>query len=112
MSKRKGRGSEMSPPPSPENVKSSSPDLPELLSSSSSSSSSSKSYSSKMIADEVTSMATKQDDNEEEYAKAVTKEMVLVGCPKCYMYVMSSEDEPKCPKCKTTVFLDLFGDED
>ncbi|XP_058776711.1 protein GL2-INTERACTING REPRESSOR 2-like [Vicia villosa] len=109
MSKRKSRESELSPPP-PESAKSLSPDLPELLSSSSSSSS--KSYSSKMIVHEVTSMATKQDDNEEEYAKAVTKEMVLVGCPKCYMYVMSSEDEPKCPKCKTTVFLDLFGDED
>ncbi|CAL5200602.1 unnamed protein product [Lathyrus oleraceus] len=109
MSKRKSRGSEWSPP-SPESGKSSSPNLPELLSSSSSSSS--KSYSSKMIVPEVTSMATKEEDNEEEYAKAVTKEMVLVGCPKCYMYVMSSEDEPQCPKCKTTVFLDLFGDED
>nr|KJB36293.1 hypothetical protein B456_006G151100 [Gossypium raimondii] len=24
--------------------------------------------------------------------------MVLVGCPRCLMYVMLSEDDPKCPK--------------
>ncbi|CBI30362.3 unnamed protein product, partial [Vitis vinifera] len=28
--------------------------------------------------------------------------MVLVGCPRCLMYVMLSEDDPKCPKCKST----------
>ncbi|KAF3585189.1 hypothetical protein F2Q69_00031908 [Brassica cretica] len=28
--------------------------------------------------------------------------MVLVGCPRCLMYVMLSQDEPKCPKCKST----------
>ncbi|PNX73517.1 hypothetical protein L195_g029419 [Trifolium pratense] len=64
---------------------------------------------------EVTSKPAKQD-SEEQYAKfnsVVTKEMVLVGCPRCFMYVMSSEVEPKCPKCETTtVFLDLFGQED
>jgi ABC-type ATPase with predicted acetyltransferase domain len=56
-----------------------------------------------------------KQDNEEQYAKstsAITKDMVLVGCPRCYMYVISSDVEPKCPKCKTTVFLDLFGEED
>ncbi|CAN7002001.1 unnamed protein product [Brassica rapa subsp. trilocularis] len=34
--------------------------------------------------------------------------MVLVGCPRCLMYVMLSQDEPKCPKCKSTVLLDFF----
>ncbi|CAN1306487.1 Protein GL2-INTERACTING REPRESSOR 1 [Linum perenne] len=33
--------------------------------------------------------------------------MVLVGCPRCLMYVMLSEDDPKCPKCKSTVLLDF-----
>jgi Zn finger protein HypA/HybF involved in hydrogenase expression len=81
---------------------------------SSCSSSSSKSYSSKLIFHEVTSKLTKQD-NEEQFAKSnstITKDMVLVGCPRCYMYVISSDVEPKCPKCKTTVFLDLFVEED
>ncbi|KAF7818826.1 serine/threonine-protein kinase pakG-like [Senna tora] len=36
--------------------------------------------------------------------------MVLVGCPRCLMYVMLSEDDPKCPKCKSTVLLDFLQD--
>ncbi|KAE8718982.1 putative CCR4-associated factor 1-like protein 11-like [Hibiscus syriacus] len=36
--------------------------------------------------------------------------MVLVGCPRCLMYVMLSEDDPKCPKCKSTVLLDFLRD--
>ncbi|KAJ4849370.1 hypothetical protein Tsubulata_010721 [Turnera subulata] len=36
--------------------------------------------------------------------------MVLVGCPRCLMFVMLSEDDPKCPKCKSTVLLDFFHD--
>ncbi|KAK8352276.1 hypothetical protein V6Z12_A05G084200 [Gossypium hirsutum] len=35
--------------------------------------------------------------------------MVLVGCPRCLMYVMLSEVDPNCPKCKSTVLLDLFS---
>ncbi|KAK4782706.1 hypothetical protein SAY86_007080 [Trapa natans] len=31
--------------------------------------------------------------------------MVLVGCARCLMYVMLSEDDPKCPRCKSTVLL-------
>ncbi|KAK4755226.1 hypothetical protein SAY87_008983 [Trapa incisa] len=31
--------------------------------------------------------------------------MVLVGCARCLMYVMLSEDNPKCPRCKSTVLL-------
>ncbi|XP_010558005.1 PREDICTED: uncharacterized protein LOC104826812 [Tarenaya hassleriana] len=37
-----------------------------------------------------------------------TTSMVLVGCPRCLMYVMLSEDDPKCPKCKSTVLLDFL----
>ncbi|MQM08110.1 hypothetical protein Taro_040959 [Colocasia esculenta] len=36
--------------------------------------------------------------------------MVLVGCPRCLMYVMLSEDDPRCPKCKSTVLLDFLRD--
>ncbi|GMI84785.1 hypothetical protein like AT5G06270 [Hibiscus trionum] len=38
------------------------------------------------------------------------KSMALVGCPRCLMYVMLSEDDPKCPKCKSTVLLDFLHD--
>ncbi|KAJ8552025.1 hypothetical protein K7X08_028468 [Anisodus acutangulus] len=37
-----------------------------------------------------------------------TISMMLVGCPRCLMYVMLSVDEPKCPKCKSTVLLDFI----
>lgn len=37
--------------------------------------------------------------------------LVLAGCPRCLMYVMLSEVNPKCPRCKSTVLLDfLSGD--
>ncbi|KAL0728539.1 hypothetical protein Bca4012_024632 [Brassica carinata] len=36
-----------------------------------------------------------------------TTSMVLVGCPRCLMYVMLSQDDPKCPKFKSTVLLDF-----
>ncbi|GAV66989.1 hypothetical protein CFOL_v3_10498 [Cephalotus follicularis] len=35
--------------------------------------------------------------------------MVLVGCPRCLMYVMISEVDPQCPKCKSTVLLDFLN---
>ncbi|KAE8673653.1 pentatricopeptide repeat-containing protein [Hibiscus syriacus] len=37
--------------------------------------------------------------------------MLLVGCPRCFMYVMLSEVNPKCPRCKSTVFLDFLNNE-
>ncbi|KAG6437206.1 hypothetical protein SASPL_102117 [Salvia splendens] len=36
--------------------------------------------------------------------------MMLVGCPRCLMYVMLSEEDPRCPKCKSTVLLDVIHD--
>lgn len=33
--------------------------------------------------------------------------MMLVGCPRCLMYVMLFQDDPKCPKCKSTVLLNF-----
>ena len=37
--------------------------------------------------------------------------MVLVGCPRCLMYVMLSDVDPKCPKCNSTVLLDFLNDD-
>ncbi|CAN4113993.1 unnamed protein product [Withania somnifera] len=34
--------------------------------------------------------------------------MVLVGCPRCLMYVMLAEADPRCPKCKSTCLLDVI----
>ncbi|KAF5447452.1 hypothetical protein F2P56_033006 [Juglans regia] len=40
------------------------------------------------------------------------RSMMLVGCPRCLMYVMLSEmADPKCPKCKSTVLLDFLKEE-
>ncbi|KAK9058692.1 hypothetical protein SSX86_023534 [Deinandra increscens subsp. villosa] len=36
--------------------------------------------------------------------------MMLVGCPRCLMYIMLAEDYLKCPKCKSTVLLDVIHD--
>ncbi|XP_044509470.1 protein GL2-INTERACTING REPRESSOR 1-like [Mangifera indica] len=47
-------------------------------------------------------------ENQDESPEATS--MVLVGCPRCLMYVMLSEDDPKCPKCKSTVLLDFLHD--
>lgn len=77
-------------PPSPKAAKSSSSG--EWLEfSSSSSSTSSVSYTSKMANEEGTCVNAPE-----------TKAMDLVVCPQCFMYVMLSEDNPKCPKCNTT----------
>ncbi|KAI6669774.1 hypothetical protein NL676_004659 [Syzygium grande] len=35
--------------------------------------------------------------------------MVVVGCPRCLMYVMLSEVDPKCPRCKSSVLLDFVN---
>ncbi|KAG0481052.1 hypothetical protein HPP92_011910 [Vanilla planifolia] len=35
------------------------------------------------------------------------KSMVLAGCPRCLIYVMLSEEDPKCPNCKSNVLLDF-----
>ncbi|KAJ0266281.1 Protein GL2-INTERACTING REPRESSOR 1 [Hirschfeldia incana] len=49
-----------------------------------------------------------QDESSVRYSSSPeTTSMVLVGCPRCLMYVMLSEDDPKCPKCQSTVLLDF-----
>ncbi|KAK2998248.1 hypothetical protein RJ639_023559 [Escallonia herrerae] len=34
--------------------------------------------------------------------------MVLVGCPRCLWYVFLAEKDPRCPKCGSTVLLDVL----
>ncbi|CAN8237150.1 unnamed protein product [Cochlearia groenlandica] len=55
------------------------------------------------------SCVSSEMDQDETYSTSpeATSSMVLVGCPRCLMYVMLSEDDPKCPKCKSTVLLDF-----
>ncbi|XP_072950480.1 protein GL2-INTERACTING REPRESSOR 1 [Typha angustifolia] len=36
--------------------------------------------------------------------------MVLAGCPRCLMYVMLLEEDPKCPRCKSSVILHFHRD--
>ncbi|TKY48671.1 hypothetical protein E2542_SST26093 [Spatholobus suberectus] len=107
MSKRKNPGLELRPP-SRQAAQSSSGEQPEF---SSSSSSSSVSYSSKMPNEGTCVFPPDAEDNVERANAPETKAMPLVGCPRCFMYVMLSEVDPKCPKCKSTVFLEFFKDE-
>lgn len=37
--------------------------------------------------------------------------LILMGCTRCLIYVMVSEADPKCPKCKSSsYFVDVFRD--
>ncbi|CAD5178709.1 unnamed protein product [Musa acuminata subsp. malaccensis] len=64
---------------------------------SSSSSSSSRSPPSSCVSSE----------GEQKLGSPEATSMVLAGCPRCLMYVMLSEKDPKCPKCNSTVLLDF-----
>ncbi|KAI3706547.1 hypothetical protein L6452_24361 [Arctium lappa] len=56
--------------------------------------------------DELTTTELRYSSSPEE-----TTSMMLAGCPRCLMYVMLAEEEyPKCPKCKSTVLLDVVFD--
>ncbi|KAJ0263823.1 Protein GL2-INTERACTING REPRESSOR 2 [Hirschfeldia incana] len=54
------------------------------------------------------SCVSSETNQEEMETSQTTISMVLVGCPRCLMYVMLSQDSAKCPKCKSTVLLDFF----
>ncbi|KAG6401605.1 hypothetical protein SASPL_138469 [Salvia splendens] len=50
-----------------------------------------------------------QQDEQLCYSTSPTaKMMMLVGCPRCLMYVMLSEEDPRCLKCKSSVLLDIM----
>jgi hypothetical protein len=36
--------------------------------------------------------------------------MVLAACPRCFIYVMLPQDDPRCPQCKSPVLLDFLQD--
>ncbi|KAF8006945.1 hypothetical protein BT93_K1059 [Corymbia citriodora subsp. variegata] len=64
--------------------------------------------SSSCLSLEVNSGEFSPLDNSSDNSPAVAS-MVLVGCQRCLMYVMiSKEVYLKCPKCKSTVLLDIF----
>ncbi|KAG4961142.1 hypothetical protein AAZX31_13G295800 [Glycine max] len=112
MCKRKSPGSELRPPSRPTSPElsssTSSGEWPEF--SSSSPSASSASYTSKMPKEGICVYFPEAEEENVQRANAApeTKAMDLVGCPRCFMYVMLSEADPKCPKCKSTVFLEFF----
>ncbi|KAI4310587.1 hypothetical protein MLD38_035556 [Melastoma candidum] len=57
----------------------------------------------------VSSEADNGDDGGLRYSKSPeATSMVLAGCPRCLMYVMLSEEDPRCPKCKSPVMLDFL----
>lgn len=48
--------------------------------------------------------------NQDHSSPETTSSMILVGCPRCLMYLMLPEDEyPTCPKCNTTALLDVLA---
>ncbi|KAG9160454.1 hypothetical protein Leryth_008840 [Lithospermum erythrorhizon] len=50
------------------------------------------------------------NNNDDNSTTETTLSMVLVGCPNCLLYVMLSEKDPKCPKCKSSVLLNVSQD--
>ncbi|KAJ3675124.1 hypothetical protein LUZ60_004166 [Juncus effusus] len=46
--------------------------------------------------------------SENEQGSPEATSMVLAACPRCFMYVMLSEDDPRCPKCKHPVLLNFL----
>ncbi|TKY50796.1 hypothetical protein E2542_SST22302 [Spatholobus suberectus] len=34
--------------------------------------------------------------------------LIAMGCARCFMYVMVSKADPKCPKCKNPKLIDKF----
>ncbi|KAJ9188631.1 hypothetical protein P3X46_000011 [Hevea brasiliensis] len=57
-------------------------------------------------------VSSESDQGMSNYASSLeTSSMMLVGCPRCLMYVMLSDVNPKCPKCKSTVLLNVLSDD-
>ncbi|KAJ6937452.1 hypothetical protein NC652_011942 [Populus alba x Populus x berolinensis] len=54
--------------------------------------------------------SSEHEDMTVDYPRSiVTTPMLVAGCPRCLMYVLLSEVDPKCPKCKSTVLLDFLS---
>lgn len=67
------------------------------------------SYSSDLTC-EISLFPKGKEESPKQINRTVIKAMALVGCPRCFLYVMTSEEDPNCPKCNsTTSFLDVFA---
>ncbi|KAM7507392.1 hypothetical protein LguiA_017845 [Lonicera macranthoides] len=55
-----------------------------------------------------TSCLSVNSDVNSSSTEATSSSMMLVGCPRCLMYVMLAKEDPKCLKCKSTVLLDFL----
>ncbi|GAY61220.1 protein GL2-INTERACTING REPRESSOR 1 [Citrus sinensis] len=70
------------------------------------------SYSWEVVSPESSCVSSEPEEMTDAAAAIhVTTSMVLAGCPRCLMYVMLSDANPKCPKCKSTVLLDFLNEE-
>ncbi|KAK2653329.1 hypothetical protein Ddye_013185 [Dipteronia dyeriana] len=71
------------------------------------------SVSSWEMSPEGSCLSSEPEDTTMHYASNpdTATSMVLAGCPRCFMYVMSSDVDPKCPKCKSNVLLDFLNDD-
>lgn len=51
-----------------------------------------------------------QKRNPDEILQGAVKfpSLILKGCCRCKMYVMVSEVKPQCPKCKSSVLINIF----
>ncbi|KAH6798899.1 hypothetical protein C2S51_035383 [Perilla frutescens var. frutescens] len=62
----------------------------------------------------TSSCVSSELNQQDEYLRYSTSpeatSMMLVGCPRCLMYVMLAEEDPRCPKCKSSVLLDIIHD--
>ncbi|XP_059627039.1 protein GL2-INTERACTING REPRESSOR 1-like [Cornus florida] len=47
------------------------------------------------------------DETQRYSSSPETTSMMLAGCPRCLVYLMLSKEDPRCPKCKSTVLLDF-----
>ncbi|GKV34976.1 hypothetical protein SLEP1_g43302 [Rubroshorea leprosula] len=71
------------------------------------------SISSEVISPESSCVSSEQEEVRMQYPDSrEATSMVLVGCHRCLMYVISSNVDPKCPRCHNTVLLgDLLNEE-
>ncbi|KAI0529327.1 hypothetical protein KFK09_001874 [Dendrobium nobile] len=53
------------------------------------------------------SSCVSSENEQKQVESPEAKSMVLAGCPRCLIYVMLSEEDPKCPNCKSAVLLDF-----
>ncbi|KAL8505148.1 hypothetical protein ACS0TY_016381 [Phlomoides rotata] len=60
----------------------------------------------------VSSELNQQDETLRYPTSPETTSMMLMGCPRCIVYVMITEEDPRCPKCKSSVLLDFIHDKE